>query len=335
MARVGKSRVTRIVSLLCGLAVLGSLVGCVTVAEAGPLEGATGAVGEVTRSVEEVTSGALTQVEEVTEAAPPPVAEVTEAVVPPAKAAVETVTPPVHEAVEAVTPPAKEAIETVTQAAQGATGRVPSPAVTTPVEAPASAGGPGRTATHAVEEAVGTVTGATPGGHATVPEDSTGASAPPASPSPSPSSSGSTATTPSHADRSRDDSFRGNSTDGAVRAPLPKWMAYVWPAVALLPPEITEALKRWGQESADLLLAAAHGPTGSIGVAGVHASHDAGAAESGSSSSPLSGIPSAVDGFTSHVPGEALAYLLVVALLIAAVFGAVKYELARRDRDPG
>jgi hypothetical protein len=134
----------------------------------------------------------------------------------------------------------------------------------------------------------------------------------------------------------RDDKFAVPSTAGAIRAPLPKWMAYVWPAIALAWPELAGLLNRLEQDGARLLLASQRqgGPSGSHGVAGVHASHDALSAgsASGSSSSPLAPIPAAIGGVTSHVPGEALAYLAIVGILVVAVFVAVKLELARGGR---
>ncbi|HWH21501.1 MAG TPA: hypothetical protein VN671_13270, partial [Solirubrobacterales bacterium] len=142
-----------------------------------------------------------------------------------------------------------------------------------------------------------------------------------------------TAQASSDGDGLRDDKFVAPSPDGSIRAPLPKWMAYVWPAIALAWPELAGILSRWERDGARPLLSSLSGSSGSHGVAGVHAFHD-GRGASGSSS-PLAPIGSAVDGFTSRVPGEALAYLAIVALLVTAVFFAVRFELARRSGGPG
>ena len=130
--------------------------------------------------------------------------------------------------------------------------------------------------------------------------------------------------------------FKAPSTDGSVRAPVPKWVAYVWPAIALTRPDLASFLRRWEEGGMRLLLATATDarPTGSQGVAGVHASDDAQTGASDPSSSPFSHIPRAIGGFTSQVPGEALAYLVIVALLVAAVFAAIKLEIARQGHGP-
>jgi hypothetical protein len=287
----------------------------------------------VTESVEEVANGVVPTVKEVTEVAPPPVAEVT-----------ETAAPPVVEATQAVVPPVREVAETATHATQEVIAKVPSPVVTTPKLPSVPAVDPSgetkavtQTATHDVEAALGAVTGAVDAGRSPASGGSVGTStaggrqtrealAPVEADRVDPA-----AKTTGDSDGSRDEKFIPLSPEGAIRAPLPKWMAYVWPAIALTWPHLAGFLTRWGHDGARLLLASDGGPGGSQGVAGVHASHAAGAA-SGSSSSPLAPIPAAIGGFTSHVPGEALAYLAIVGILVAAVFVAVKLELAHRDR---
>ena len=156
MATIGRSRVTRLVLLLCGALVVSSVSFRVSVADAGALEGLPGAVREVTEPVEEVANGVLPTVQEVTEAAPPPVAEVT-----------ETVAPPVVEATQAVVPPVREVTETATRATQEVIAKVPSPVVTTPklpsvpaVHPSAETTAVTQTVTHDVEGALGAVTGA-------------------------------------------------------------------------------------------------------------------------------------------------------------------------------
>jgi hypothetical protein len=333
MPKIGRSRVACLVVLLFGALAVGSASSSVSAAHAGPLEGLPGPVREVTESVEEVANGVVPTVQEVTEAAPPPVAEVT-----------ETVAPPVVEATQAVVPPVREVAETATHATQEVIAKVPSPVVTTPKLPSVPAVDPSgettavtHTVTHDVEGALGAVTGAVNAGRSPASGGSVGTST---------AGSGQTreAFAPTEADRAdsaakatgdsdgmRGERFSAPSPDGAVRAPLPKWMAYVWPAIALTWRDLGGLLTRWEHDGARLLFASDGGAGGSQGVAGVHASHTAGAA-SGSSSSPLAPIPAAIGGFTSHVPGEALAYLAIVGILVAAVFIAVKLELAHRGR---
>jgi hypothetical protein len=362
-----RSRIARLVFLLCAALAVGSASSSTSVADAGPLEGLPVPVREATEVVEGVAKGVAPTVEEVTEAAAPPVTEATEAV-----------TPPVTEVTEAVVPPAKEAVETVTKATQEVTAKVPAPPTTAPPKLPTtqptdpSSGTKSVTqavqaVTHQVEGAVGKVTGAAHAGGSSAGANPVGATtghpartatataqaagaggsgstrgAPPptgARGSSGPAEAGgpaATAKATSARDGLRDDKFVGPSTDGSVRAPLPKWMAYVWPAIALAWPELAGFLDRLERDGARLLLASQiqGGPGGSQGVAGVHASHDAQSAASGSSSSPFAPIPAAVGGFTSHVPGEALAYLAIVAFFVAVVFIAIKFELAHRGGGP-
>jgi hypothetical protein len=334
MAKIGRSLVTRLVLLLCSALVVSSFSFSLSVADAGQAEGLLGPVREVTESVEEVANGVVPTVQGVTEAVPPPVAEVT-----------ETVAPPVVEATQAVVPPVKEVAETATHATQEVVAKVPSPVATTPKLPSAPAVDPsGETkavtqpVTHAVEGALGAVTGAASGGRSPASSGSVGTSN---------SGGGQTreALAPTEAERAesaaratgdidgmRDQKFSAPSPDGAIRAPLPKWMAYVWPAIALTWRDLAGVLTRWEHDGARLLTASDGGAAGGQGVAGVHASSHAAGAASDSSSSPLAPIPAAIGGFTSHVPGEALAYLAIVAILVAAVFIAIKLELAHRGR---
>jgi hypothetical protein len=125
------------------------------------------------------------------------------------------------------------------------------------------------------------------------------------------------------------------SRDGSIRAPLPKWMAYIWPAIALTVPGLADFLEHW--ESQDLSLAAGTGvegtgTSGSFGVAGVHApGGKAGAPDS--SSLPFSKIASAIGHFPYNAPGAALGYLLIVAIMLIALFAAVKWEMTRERRE--
>jgi hypothetical protein len=346
LSTIGRSRVTRLVLLLCGALVVSSVSFRVSVADAGALEGLPGPVREVTESVEEVANGVAPTVQEVTEAAPPPVAEVTETAAPPVVEA--TV-----EATQAVVPPVKEVAETATHATQEAIAKVPSPVVTTPKLPSVPAVDPSgetkavtQTATHDVEGALGAVTGAVHAGRSPASGGSVGTSTAGGEPTREASapteadSADSAAKATGESDGLRDEKdglrnekFSAPSPDGAIRAPLPKWMAYVWPAIALTWRDLAGLLTRWEHDGARLSFASDGGAGGSHGVAGVHASHTAGAA-SGSSSSPLGPIPAAIGGFTSHLPDEALAYLAIVGILVVAVFVAVKLELAHGGRGP-
>jgi hypothetical protein len=337
MPKIGRSRVACLVVLVFGALAVGSASSRVSAAHAGALEGLPGTVREVTESVEEVANGVAPTVQEVTEVVPPPVAEVT-----------ETVTPPVVEATQAVVPPVREVAETATHATEEVIAKVPSPAATTPKLPSAPAVDPSgeskavtKAVTHDAEGALGAVTGAVNGSRSPASGGPVGTST---------AGGGQTreAVAPTEADRAdsaakatgggdgmRGEKFDALSPDGSIRAPLPKWMAYVWPAIALTWHHLAGLLTQWEHEGTRLLSASDSGASdggasGSQGIAGVHASHAAGAS-SDSSSSPFAPVQAAIGGFTSHVPGQALAYLAIVALLVAAVFFVVKFELARRD----
>lgn len=314
MVKIGRNRIARLVVLLCGALAVGSISSGASVAQAGQLEGLPGPVQEVTESVEEVAGGVVPAVQEVTETLTPPVTEIVEKVRPPVTELTEKVAPPVTEVTQTVVPPVKEAVETTTRATREATAKAQEvsakilpPAVTTPARQPSV---PGADPSEAHGE---------PARSASVPSEADRA--------------GPTTKATDDGDGLPGENFAASSPDGSVRAPLPKWMAYVWPAIALAWPDLTGVLERWERGGERLLLGSAEVSSGggSHGVAGVHASHDAGAA-SGSTSSPFAPIPAAVGGFTSHIPGEALAYLAIVAILVAAVFVAVRYEITRQGR---
>jgi hypothetical protein len=346
MAKIGRQRAARLVFLICGLLAAGAASFDSSVADAGPLEGLPGPVREATERVEEVANGVVPPVPEATETVPPPVAEVVETATPPVAQITEATVPPAVGTTEAVAPPAKGAAEAAAQATKEVIARLPSAPVTTPTKLPSVTDGDpaegAKTVVHGAEGTLGSATGAvrdsgspvrasrSPAGGGAVAtyapdtRPAPGSSAPSRSGSPSP-----TAKVPGNGLGDAD--FKPPSTDGSIRAPLTRWMAYVWPAIALLGPDIAGFVERWERNGARLLLTADAGPSGDQGVAGVHASHDSPAAGS-SSSSPFSSIPSAIGGFTSEVPDEALAYLAIVAILVAAVFAAVKLELARSRR---
>ncbi len=116
--------------------------------------------------------------------------------------------------------------------------------------------------------------------------------------------------------------------DGSVRAPLPKWMAYIWPAIALTRPGLANLLDRWEQTGLRLALRASVGSSGGFGVAGVHASHSV---QSGRPTSPslLSRIPPAIShALSPGSPTSALAYLCLLGLVVIVVFTAVSREIA-------
>jgi hypothetical protein len=345
MVKFGSARTARLVQFGCGLLAAGSVAAFdAPGAFAGPLEGVTGPVTQaVVEPVREATGAVTSPVQEVTEAVTQPVPEATEVPAPPVHEAAETVAPTVKEATETVTRPAKEATETVTRPAQEVTEAVKPPVkvhVPTGTSGSSSSGAVKsaagaahevtRTATHTAEDAIGAVVTdaarsgrSSPGGDRATEGANRGA-ANDAVASPGPGSSNATAGLGAGI-------FVVPPGDGSVRAPLPKWMAYVWPAIALMRPALADLLGRWERESLRLASGTGTG-SGSGGgpvVAGVHASGGRpAAAEAADSSSPFSKIPSALgDAFSPDVPTSAWAYLCLAAFAVIAVAAAVRREI--------
>jgi hypothetical protein len=330
MVKSGSARTARLVQFGCGLLAAGSVAAFdAPGAFAGPLEGVTGPVTEaVVEPVREATGAVTSPVQEVTEAVTQPVHEATEVVAPAVQGGTETVAPTVKEATETVTRPAKEVTEAVkppvkVEVPTGTSGSSSAGAVK-------SAAGVvhevTRTATHTAEDAIGAVvtdaarSGRSSAGGDRDTEGGERGAANDAVASPGPGSSNATAGL-------GDGIFVVPPGDGSVRAPLPKWMAYVWPAIALMRPALADLLGRWERESLRLALGTGTGSGGGPVVAGVHASGGRPEAED-SSSSPFSKIPSALGhAFSPGVPTSAWAYLCLAAFAVIAVGAAVRREI--------
>jgi hypothetical protein len=123
--------------------------------------------------------------------------------------------------------------------------------------------------------------------------------------------------------------------DGSTAAPLPRWLAYIWPAVALARPGLADLVDRW-EAAVRVALGTSQGSgegagTGPV-VAGVHATGGRPGPED-SSSSPFSKITSAVGHFPYNASGAALGYILIVAIMVIALFAAVRWEIANGRRE--
>jgi len=326
----GRSKLVFLVlAVLCWAGVLSA-----PTASAESLGAVTGPVTEtVTAPVREVVEALPPPVQETTEAvtAPaqeaaqvaPPVQEVTEAATAPVEAVKETVKPPVKAVTETVAPPAKAIAETVhhpspvkvklpssptTQAADsvGAAGK----------DLPASKRAPSSSAPESTSSQVGSPQDLADQGSAAAPSVDRAARQPGNSFVPAP------------------------AIDGSTVAPLPKWMAYIWPAIALVRPGLADLVDNW-EAAMRLALGMSEGSDERAGsgpvVAGVHASGgrpgQADSSSPSSSSSPFSKITTAVGDFPYNGAGAALAYLLIVAIMVIALYGAVRWEMARSRRE--
>jgi hypothetical protein len=342
MARPGARRLASHVLIVCCLLAVVLIQADPVATAATPLEGVVGATEEATRPAEEVV----------------------EAVAPPVVGATETVAPAVGETVEKVVPPAGEVAETAVQAPREATEKVVAPALaapaggapTTPTVAPSPggtasaaseasrvAGGAGKAVTQAPATVTGAAAEATRSDRPSTTVAPTGSSSSDAATAPgtvTPAEPAPTASVGNAATAGKgpggEDQVSPFSTDGSIRAPVPRWISYVWPAVALAWPELADLLRRLEAEGAQLLAAdpgRAGGQADGQGVAGVHASHDVAASgRDASSSSLFSSIPDAIGGLTSHPSDDILAYLAIIAFVAAAVFAAIRFEIVRSRR---
>jgi len=332
MSHLGRIRGKRVLLVLAALCSAGSFGAPAASAEpvgaiGGPVaETVTGPVGAVVEALpppaQEATEAATAPVQEATEVAPP-VQEVTEAVTAPVEAVKETVAPPAKVVTETVAPAAKAIGETVRR----------HPPASAPVKLP---------------NAPTTQVAGTAG------KDLPTSRPAPSSPGPDPTSSqvGSpqglaeqgSAAAPSG---DRAGPRQGNlfvpspAIDGATGAPMAKWMAYIWPAIALFRPGLADSVDHW-EAALRLALGTSDGSDERTGsgpvVAGVHASggrpegSDSPSAAP-SSSSPFSKITTAVGDFPYNGAGAALAYIFILAIMVIALYGAVRWEIARSRRE--
>jgi hypothetical protein len=114
--------------------------------------------------------------------------------------------------------------------------------------------------------------------------------------------------------------------DGSTGAPLPRWIAYVWPAIALTGPSLANFGESLGQAIVRLATGASAGNGAEGGVAGVHAS--GGRPEAAGPSPVFSSIPSDVGHAFSSVPTPVFIYLGLLVLAVIAVALAVRREIA-------
>jgi hypothetical protein len=332
MVTTGTARRWHLAFLLCTAILWWAGAPAAPMASAGPLETVTGqvdeAVGEpVGGIVETVTSPA----EEVTETATAPVQEVTGA--PPVNEVSEAATAPIEEVAKEAAPPVKAAVEAVSRPPPPPSLKAPGSTVTPP-----KAAGVTRVPKEAVEAVGGTARPAPGSSQAVVPDPGAqpagGADGAPGRDPLAPPGSDRT-TSP------RGDVFVPSPTrTGATSAPLPRWVAYIWPAVALAQPQLARLLERSVSSlRAALLGSATLGPAPQGGVAGVHASGGRpGLAESSprsadSASSPLSKITSDIGHFPYNLSGAALGYIAIVAIMLIGLFIAVRWEIANGRRD--
>lgn len=351
MAKIGRVRAARLVLLLCVVLSAASAVFLASVANAGPSDGLRGPVGEVTDPV--------TAVQEVTDTRPPPVGEVTETVTPPVHETTETVAPPVHEAAETVTPPVDETTEKVTQPPEEAAETV-RPAAKQAVEAGASApvkaaagtaahtaangdgsssGAAAKTSGRVVKEATGTAAGGYEGAVESLTHagPSSSLSHVPATGVTAGASSGTTPRGHATIGNAPDlgpgaDTFAVPSIHGAVRSPLDKLVAYVWPAIALADPVLAHLLEGPGRQNFLVALYEMGGgpDAGQIEVSAASAEGTDQAGDGKASSSPsfLSSFPRLLGTpFTASAPLPLPVALIAIALLVALLVLTVLWEV--------
>jgi hypothetical protein len=336
MVKFARAQVVQL--LLLGTLLISASTGAVlaTGASAGPLEGVTGAINQAgLEPVGEITETVTSPIHEVTESVTQPVREGTEAPLsPPVHEVIETVTAPVEETAETLRPPVKLVTETVASPpVKQVTEKVASPPVPPVKEAAApvvhlstdstgsSSGNITKSTGAAVRETVRAATDAA--------EETVAAATHATDPPPSSGGGQGAANVDAVALPGRGDGVTAvPPRDGSIRAPLPKWMAYIWPAIALTRPDLANLLDRWEQTGLRLALWASAGSDDGFGVAGVHASHGDRSGQP-DSSSLFSEIPPAIShALVPDVPASALAYLCLVGLVVIVVFAAVSREIA-------
>jgi hypothetical protein len=293
MARISSNHPMRVALLACLATVLASLSLLPPTARAGLVEQVTGQVTEVVSPVVQ----AVPTVPQVNATVTTTAQAVTAKVTPPPPAKAEPTSESPSKAVE-------DALHAVTEGAETATG------ASLPA-APVQASPP------AIVEPEGQV--ADPPSVADSSESAATTAA--ATPTEPPAAAARTTFVPAPAE------------NGSTGSPLPRWVAYVWPAVALTGPDLVSVGEHLGHALAQLVPDLPAGGEG--GVAGVHAS--GGRPEAAASSSPLfARLPSEIGHAFSSVPTPIFVYLGLLALAVIAVALAVRREIAsgRRSHNP-
>jgi hypothetical protein len=292
-------------------------------------------VETVTPPLRETTEAVTAPVQEVTEAAPP-AREVTEAATAPVEGIVKEVTPPVKAAAESVAQsPAVPSLKSPQSPASQVAGAVRGAVSSSGARSTSSkTEGVNRTTKSASEDVSGAVQ-STPNGARRSETDAAVSSGAPEE------TTGGGSGSPSSSDRTT--APRGAvitpspTKDGATAAPLPKWVSYVWPAVALARPFLANLLDTSESALRLLVFGASNGSGADQGVAGVHASGGRPGLQNPSlppsPSSPLSKISTAVGQFPYNISGAALGYIAIVAIMLIGLFVAVRWEIAHGRRE--
>ena len=313
MARIRTSHPTRVVLAICAMAAFPGLFLSVPAANAGVLEQVTGSVEEVVSPVVGTTPAAQ---------------QVGETVTTTAQGVTTKITPSAAKAADAATSPPGDRAGGLPERAAALTDKA-----TKPASDAASAAGVPSAAGAATQAAEGAVHAATEEAEAatgsTLPDSPVSSAAldpeaAPAASSAAPASVAAPTDLPPPAARTTYVPPPGN--DGSTGAPLPRWIAYVWPAVALTGPSLANFGESWGQAIVRLATGASAGSGAEGGVAGVHAS--GGRPEAAGSSPLFSSIPSDVGHAFSSVPTPVFIYLGLLVLAVIALAFAVRREIA-------
>jgi hypothetical protein len=299
MARISRAHLVRVALVVCAVAALKSF-------SFPPPAANAGALGQVTGPVEEVVSPVVQ--------ATPSVQEVGETVTTTAQGVAARIAPPAAKAPDAVPAPAVgKAGARLDQTTTAATGAASAAGTAT-----RSAEG----AVHAAKEDAEAATGAT------VPTPVPSTTVDPAEVAPSVTDSADSSAAPIDLPPpSRRTTYVPPPTkNGATGSPLPRWVAYVWPAVALTGSHLANFAESWGQAIMQLATGASAGNGAEGGVAGAHAS--GGRPEAAGSSPLFSRIPSDVGHAFSSVPTPIFVYLGLLVLAVIAVAVAVRREIA-------
>jgi hypothetical protein len=346
MSKIRRIRVTRLASLFCLSLAAGSVFFTASSAAASPLDGLTAQLEEAARratsTVDQVAATVTTPppvsspppVPPVADKAPPPVATATDRATAEVRklprAAAKLPLPPLPKA--AAKPPELSGQPPVSDG-NGGEGSPTGP-VTRTIETASQA------AATTVEAVGQTVESTSP----SAVDRATGTAPTPPAPEVVPAGPQTAEDAASADEASASDAasayVRGGflpspSNDGSVRAPLGKWAAYIWPAVALTRAVLPSVSKDWAKDALRLALdpADATARSGAAqGVAGAHAEHLGGP----SSGSPLfSQLRSALTGgYGPELPLPAKVFFLTVVLGIFGLFITMLWDLGylRRPR---
>jgi hypothetical protein len=326
MSKIGRSRVTRLIFFLYVAIAAGAAFFSPAAAAAGPLDGLTGPVEETVRTATSaVNQVAATATASPPVASPPPVPRVDDKALPDVSTGTSQA---LSEGAKKPTPAGKLPLPAV---------KLPGPSGQPPVSLGDSEGdSPAGPVTRTVETATRTAKTTVEALGQTVESTSSSALDRATGTAPTPTNRHDAEAPGPEASAPADEAsayvggrfLPSPSEDGSVRAPLGKFAAYIWPAVALTRVAMPGLAKDWAKDALRRALDPADATASSGAAQGVEGAHAEHRGSQSSGPSLFSQIPFALTGgYGPDIPLPAMVFYLVVIIGIFGVLLAMLWDL--------